>query len=393
MKWIKSILRWTWHALDAVRRGVHLILMLFVLLVFLALLSQAPVLVPNSAALVIDPSGRLVEQLTGSPFDRALAEAQGQRQAQTLVRDVVRALDRAAEDKRIKAAVLRLDGLAGGDLTKLDQVAQAIDRFRETGKPVVATGDAYAQSQYFLAATADEVYMNPRGGILFRGFGYYRMFFREALDKLSIDWHVFRVGEFKSVFDSYVRDDMSETEKAEARVFLDQLWSAYRDHAAKRRGLEADDIQRYADDYLSRLQAAGGDDAQVALDAGLVDGLWTRDRVRDRMIELVGREDDGDGYSNIGYRDYLGATDLATAAPAATDEVAVIVAAGAPLLPRWSGAHLVSRSVATFSASESVGATARRMPLLSWIAHSPFAQGEMIQPVGSPNIMTSMLPG
>jgi protease-4 len=327
MKWIMSVLRWIWHALDALRRGVHLVLMLFVLLVLLALLSQAPVLVPDSAAIVIDPSGRLVEQLAGSPVDRALARAQGQEQAQTLVRDVVRALDEAREDERIRAAVLKLDGLGGGDLTKLQQVAQAIDRFRESGKPVVAAGDAYSQAQYFLAATADEVYMNPRGGILFRGFGYYRLFFREAIEKLSLDWHVFRVGEFKSAYDSYVRDDMSEVEKAEARVFLDQLWAAYREHAAGRRDLAPDDLQRYADDYLSLLQQAAGDDARLALDAGLVDGLLTRDRVRDRMIELVGQEDDGDGYRKIRYRDYLAAIDIATPAVQG-DEVAVIVAAG-----------------------------------------------------------------
>ena len=326
MKWIMSVLRWIWHALDALRRGVHLILMLFVLLVLLALLSQAPVVVPDSAAIVIDPSGQLVEQLAGSPVDRALASAQGQEQAQTLVRDVVRALDEAREDERIRAAVLKLDGLAGGDFTKLQQVAAAIDRFRESGKPVVATGDAYAQVQYFIAATADEVYMTPRGGIMFRGFGYYRLFFREAIEKLSLDWHVFRVGEFKSVFDSYTRDDMSESEKAEARVFLDQLWAAYREHAAERRGLEPDDIQRYADDYLSLLQEAAGDDARLALDAGLVDGLLTRDRVNDRIIALVGQEDDGDGYRKIRYREYLAAIDIVPATQ--TDEVAVIVAAG-----------------------------------------------------------------
>jgi protease-4 len=328
VNWIKSALGWAWRALDVLRRVVHLFLMLIVLLVIVALLSQAPVLVPESAALVINPSGRLVEQLAGNPADRAIAEAQGQEQSQTLVRDVVIALDRARDDKRIRAALLDLDGLGGGDLTKLGQIAEAVARFRESGKPVIAAGDAYSQAQYYLAASADEVYMNPRGGILFRGFGYYRMFFREALEKLSIDWHVFRVGEFKSGFDSFVRDDMSEGEKAEARVFLDQLWASYRGYVAERRDLAPEDIQRYADNYLSLLQAANGDDAQAAQTAGLVDGLLTRDEIRDRMIDLVGREDDGKGFRKIRYGDYLSATDLGMAAPEAENEVAVIVAAG-----------------------------------------------------------------
>lgn len=328
MKWIMNALGWVWYVLDALRRGVHLILMLLVLLVLLAVLSQAPVTVPRSAALVIDPSGRLVEQLSGSPVDRALAQAQGAPQAQTLVRDVVRALDRARDDERIQAVVLSLDSLAGGGLTKLAQVAEAIEAFRETGKPVIAVGDAYGQAQYFVAATADEVYMHPLGGILFRGFGYYRMFFRDALDKLSLDWHVFRVGDFKSAYDPYVRNDMSEAEKAESRVFLDQLWGGFREYIAARRGLEADDIQVYADDYLSLLQAVDGDAGQVALDAGLVDGLLSRDQVRDRMKEIVGAEDDGSGYNKIRYQDYLVATDLGAEERGGRSTIAVIVAAG-----------------------------------------------------------------
>jgi protease-4 len=328
VKWLKNALRGIWHALDVLRRTVHLFLMLLVLLVLLAIVSRTPVIVHDSTALLIAPAGRLVEQLSGSAADRAMAEAQGQHQAQTLVRDVVDALDLARDDQRIRAAVLDLDELGGGDLTKLDQIARAIERFRESGKPVIAAGDAYGQAQYYLAAAADEVYMNPRGGILLRGFGYYRMFFREAIEKLSVDWHVFRVGEFKSAFDSFVRDDMSEAEKAEARVFLDQLWSAYRSYVAGRRALDPDDIQRYADGYLSLLQQFEGDEAQAALYAGLVDGLMTRDEVRDRMVELVGRDDDGADYRKIDYRDYLSAIDLAQPDVTQDDEVAVIVAAG-----------------------------------------------------------------
>jgi protease-4 len=325
---IKTVFRKIWHGLDVLRRVVHLFLMLIVLLVIVALMSQTPVLVPESSALVIDPSGRLVEQLAGSPADRAIAEAQGQEQAQTLVRDVVRALDRARDDKRIQAVMLDLDGLGGGDLTKLNQIADAVARFRDSGKPVISAGDAFDQAQYYLAAAADEVYMNPRGGILFRGFGYYRMFFSEALEKLSIDWHVFRVGEFKSALDAFVRDDMSEAEKAEARVFLDQLWASYRGYVAARRDLESDDIQNYADNYLSLLQQFDGDDAQTALAAGLVDGLMTRDQVRDRLVDIVGLENDGTGYRKIRYRDYLAATDIGAHSQGTDQRVAVIVAAG-----------------------------------------------------------------
>lgn len=319
-----------WRVADGLRRAVHLVLMLLVLLLVVALLSRAPILVPQHAALVIAPAGMLVEQLSGDPFARALARARSLDEDEALVQEIVDALDRAREDRRIRAVVLDTDRLAGGGLVKLQQVADALARFRQSGKPVIATGGAYGQPQMLLAAEADEVYIHPLGGVFLPGLAWYRTYFAAALEKLSIDWHVFRVGEYKSAYDPFVRNDMAPAEAAETRRFLDQLWSSYREDLAAARNLEPQAIQDLTDRYLQRLDAADGDTARLALEAGLVDQILDEAAVDARVQELVGAGGGEDeGYPSIDYQRYLAATRIAGAA---TDDgrphVGVIVAAG-----------------------------------------------------------------
>ena len=137
MKTIASFFKFIWHALDGLRKVLHLLLLLlFFGVIAIALTPGVPV-IPGKAVLVVDPQGNLVEQLSGSPFDRALAEAYGQEQPETLVRDVVLAIDTAKDDQRIQAIFLDTGGLAGGGLSKLDEVANALQRFRSSGKPVI----------------------------------------------------------------------------------------------------------------------------------------------------------------------------------------------------------------------------------------------------------------
>ena len=115
--------------------------------------------VTDRAALVIAPQGPLVEQLSGDPLERAVAEALRQQPTETLLRDLVEAIEAAGEDGRISALYLDLGGLSGGSLPKLQELGQAIAGFRASGKPVIAYGDYYDQRQYYLAAQADEIYL------------------------------------------------------------------------------------------------------------------------------------------------------------------------------------------------------------------------------------------
>ncbi|HEY7378699.1 MAG TPA: S49 family peptidase, partial [Steroidobacteraceae bacterium] len=224
---IKGVFRFLWRALDALRKILHLILLLIIFgLVFGAIRSSIPT-VPHRAALVLDIEGQLVEQLSGNPFDRALGRATVGGEPETRLRDVLDAIKAAASDDRIKVLILDLDDMSGGGLAKLQDIGAALRDFRKSGKKIIAVGSNYEQSQYYLAAQADEVYLDPLGYVFIDGYDYYRMYLKDALDKLAVDVNVFRTGAHKSFADGYTRNDTSPEEREESQAWLNTLWNAY----------------------------------------------------------------------------------------------------------------------------------------------------------------------
>ncbi|MEO8443831.1 MAG: signal peptide peptidase SppA [Gammaproteobacteria bacterium] len=329
-RFIGNLLRAIWYGLNTLRRVLHLILLLVIFGLLLAGLVGQPVPVPSSAALVIDPTGTLVEQLEGSPLDRALAEVNNQEPPQTLLRDVTDSLDYAVTDDRIKAVVLDLDGLQGGGLAKLQLVGAKIQKVRAAGKKVIAVGSGYTRDQYYLASRADEVIMHQLGMVYLEGYEYYRTFFRSALEKLQVDLNVFRVGEFKSFVEPYIRDDMSAEDREASQAWLGGLWTAWERDVAANRKLKPADIQAYADELASRFEAAKGNAAQAALSAGLVDKLMSRPEAEAYLVSLVGESSSEDGtYSSIDFRPYALAMRIEQRLQDGRDRnVAVIVASG-----------------------------------------------------------------
>ena len=115
-----------WSGVNGVRKILHLLLLLFVFVLFFGSMQDTPLILPDRAALVIEPYGFLVEQIEGHPFDRALEELAGNGRPQTLVHDIVDALAYAKDDDRIEVVYLELSSLIGGGLSKLQHLAVAI---------------------------------------------------------------------------------------------------------------------------------------------------------------------------------------------------------------------------------------------------------------------------
>lgn len=328
---LRGVLNYAWRALDGLRRVIHLFLMLAVLALVLAALAGRPAKLPDAFALVVSPEGVLVEQYSGDAVSRALDSAQGLGRTQTLVSDLVEAIDAAATDSRVKVLHLELDFFGGGSLDKLEQVALALERFRAAGKQVIAAAVGLSHAQYYLAAHADEILVDPNGGIVFQGFGFYRNYYRAALEKASVDWYVFSAGEAKSLGDPYVRDDMSPAERENLQPVADGLWAAWRDTVAAARGLAPDLLDDYVERFLPRLRAAGGDLARVALDAGLADRISTLPEVEQYLADAGGADRHGN-YRGIHSDEYLAALRARPAARSAADNdrsaVALLVARG-----------------------------------------------------------------
>src|SRR6185503_10608611 len=340
----------TWHGLDRLRRFLHLLLLLFVFLIVLVVLLGDRVLVPGAAALVIAPKGNLVDQLSGDAVTRAVARARGTPLQETLVRDILEALRAARDDVRIKAVVLQLDGMGGGGLSKLQEVAAELAHFRESGKTIIAIGDAFSRDQYYLAAHADRVYMHPMGMVLVDGYSRYLPYYKSALDKLYIDYNVWTVGEYKSFVEPITRDSMSPQDEEASRTYLGALWSAYQADVTTARKLPGPALQSYADDIVRLLTNAGGDTAKLAVDYGLVDELLTRDAMRERIRTAVGEEatpaKGSDDFTAIALDDYVRALDLSKKSARGGDKVAVIVASGTILDGRQPSGSIGGDSLA-----------------------------------------------
>jgi protease-4 len=326
---IGRLLHWIWSGLDGLRKVLHLLVLLVLFGILWGAFSRSIPLVPDKAALVIAPQGPLVEQLSGDPFERALAEMLRQAPVETLLRDVVDAIESAADDQRISALYLDLSGMDRSGLAKLQEVARAIDTFRESGKPVIAYGDFYDQPHYYLAAHADEIYLDPKGMLYVEGFANYGLFVKDALDKLAIDINVFRAGQYKSAFETFTRNDMSAEEREESLAWLGSLWGTYKGDVAKARGFVPDVLQAYADDMVGALRSAEGSLAKMALDAGLVTGLEGRFAVEERLAALTGEDDNGGIYVGVDHAAYLtNVRSQEALSREPSDVVAVIVAAG-----------------------------------------------------------------
>ncbi len=192
----------------------------------------------------------------------------------------------------------------------------------------MAYADGYAQSQYYLAAQADEVYLHPEGYLLLEGFGRWRNYYKDGLDRLGVDVHVFRVGEYKSFAEPFLRNDMSPEAREMSQDVYGDLWRDYLSAVASARKIKPADITTTIEGLPERLRATGGDLAKLALQTKLVDRLAPRDEVRRRMIELVGEDKDKKSFRQVDSRTYLRARGGDRSGAGRGKAVAVVVAKG-----------------------------------------------------------------
>ncbi len=322
-----------WDAMNFTRRLVFNLLFFAVLLVILGAIGSGgrarPLL--DRTTLVIAPEGKLVEQYTSDPASRALARAFGDSGAgEVQLRDLLRAIDAARDDKRIERVLLRTDRMQFSGYASIREVAAALARLRTSGKQVIAFGENFDQGQYLLAAQASEVYLDPMGGLLIEGLARYRQYYREGLqDKLGVDVHLFRVGEFKSAAEPYILDAASPESKEADLFWMNDIWQRYLGDIGRARKVPAQQLAASIDTLPQGIAAARGDLAQYALQQKLVNGLKTEEEVDDLLARRgVADEDADDGFREVSLDDYLKRIDTGLRAVDERPQVAVVVAEG-----------------------------------------------------------------
>jgi protease-4 len=320
--------RFVWGLITATRRAIaNLIFLVLVVIIVAAIIGEEKFTVPENSVLLLAPTGKVVDQRSFIDPLTSLLDPEVL-SAETPLYDLVDVVQQATEDPRIVALALDLDELRHIDISSTRELGAALNAFSAANKPVIAMGDNFDQHQYLLASYADEVYVHSMGGVGIQGYGVYPPYFSELLQRLKVDVHVFRVGEYKSAVEPFIRDDMSIEAKKNNLRWLNSLWGNYTSSVALNRDLDAQSIDDYVNNYDLALEKVEGNAALGALNRGLVDQIMGRDQMLSHIAELVGRADTEDLF--VHFYDYLDHIDgaLSVSEPVASDIIAVVVAEG-----------------------------------------------------------------
>ena len=321
-----------WQSVTTARKfTANLLFLLIVLIVLVAILgsifSGSNLPDPEGKALVVDPQGPIVEQVPGylDPLSFVLS---GPPTPRVNARNVLFALKTAKEDERIEHIILKLDHIDGTGQTVLYDVGQALQELKDSGKNIVAVADYYNQSSYYLASFANEIVLHPDGEIYIDGYSRIRTYYKSLIDKLEVTVNLFRVGEYKSAMEPYIRESMSEAAKEANIAYMKVLWDSWIAVVSNNRNLESEGIQNFSDTYDDLVIQENGNTGKAALNYNLVDKLLNRNQQRDYLVELVGSDEEENSFAQVSLNDYFAIAKADEKINKSKNKIAVIVASG-----------------------------------------------------------------
>jgi protease-4 len=292
-----------WKLLVGIKDGLVLLFMLIFFALLYAAMTARPTLgAGDRGALLLDLDGPIVEQPAQATASEMLSGG-GPREYR--LRDVVRALEAASDDDRVKAVALDLDIFSGGGQATLSAVGEALDGVRKSGKPVLAFATAYDDDSYQLAVHASEVWLDPMGGVLVTGPGGANLYMKGLLDKLGVTANVYKAGTYKAAVEPFTRNDMSPEAREALTAVYASMWESWQEEV--RRARPKAQLAPYVADTPGRIAAAGGDMARAAAQAGLVDRIGDREAFGRRVAEISGRRYDAvpESFRRIDYRRWV----------------------------------------------------------------------------------------
>lgn len=199
---------------------------------------------------------------------------------------IVKNIKKAKQDDRIKGIYLDITSLKT-NMANTEAIRNALIDFKESDKFIVSYSESFGQNEYYLSTAADEIYLNPAGEMTFKGLSAQVMFFKDMLNRLEIDMQVIRHGKFKSAIEPFIRDNMSEANREQVSVLVNSIWNHRIEGIAKERSIDADQLNKIADELLVR----GAEDAKTLK---LVDDLLYEDEVVALLKSKTDLEEDDD---------------------------------------------------------------------------------------------------
>ncbi|MFM5932003.1 MAG: signal peptide peptidase SppA [Novosphingobium sp.] len=278
-----------WRVLVAIKDGLALLFLLLFFLGLYAVLSGRPTASQvRDGALLLKLDGTIVEEPQAIDPISALTSASLPAK-EYRARDLVRAIDAAAGDERVKAVVLDLSRFSGGGLVNMMEVAAALDRVKAAKKPVLVHAFGYADDGLMLAAHASEVWVDPMGGAFVMGPGGENLYYAGLLERFKVTPHVYRVGTYKDFVEPYLRNDMSPEAKAARTALVSTIFDQWKADVTKARPQMKLDLA--TKDPAAWYRASGGDGAEAAKAAGMVDRIGDSVAFGRRVAEIVGKDE------------------------------------------------------------------------------------------------------
>ena len=366
-RWFKALVLGLWRGIKGFNRVVVTLVPLVIIIyvgaiIALAIQEVQPEPIPESTALLVAPSGMIVENRSQrEPVDALLQGNEGE----VLLFSLTRALRSAAEDERITSVILDLQELPALSTAHAMELISSLELFKATGKPVIAVGDYFSQAHYLLVSQADTVVMNPEGGLELTGFAFYRNYLRKFLDNIYLTMNVFRVGENKSAVEPYLRDDMSPQQREVVGAWLGDLWRLYAEQVEQGRGLAPGELETFINTFPEQLEQAGGDASKLMVDAGLIDELQHESGREALLAKIISGNEEAEDYQAITVDHYLSALEEPTDAAEDPGTIAVVVVEG-EMIPGessqgFAGAQTVVGQLDAAIADETVAAIVLRI--------------------------------
>lgn len=285
-----------------------------------AMVSSAdkPVEVKDNSILYLTFDETIVDRAVDNPFSNLnfgpFASAK-----QLGLNDILKAIENAKEDPKIKGIYIQAVSVAAGGAT-VEEIRDALIDFKESGKFIISYSDIYSQKAYYLASVSDNIYMNPEGGMEWMGLRGEVMFYKNALEKLGIEPQIIRHGKFKSAVEPFMLDKMSDANREQMLTFMGSIWNHWVKGVSESRNISVEELNRYADEMLIS-------NAKRSVEYGLIDSLIYKDELIDKLKKLTETKDKDD-LTTITLAKYIKAPSPIKKKGLAKNKIAVVYAQG-----------------------------------------------------------------
>ena len=333
MSKVKSIFSWLGRFLEKARMimlnlATAFFLIFFAIIIIGGLTSGPEVKDQSGGVLLINPEGIVVDQeVFNSNFPFEITTGSSTDQIQT--RDLIKIIRASVDDEDIPAVFIDFSSTNFAGPTTAINIAKELKVLRESGKRVIAFSDRLSTSSYLMASQASEIWVHPVGSLSVRGLGGMRNYNKELFENLKINIHNYSQGDFKSATETSWRSSMSENDRIQREALLFPIWDEMKALMAEGRGIEASDIQAFADDYVGFFGEAAIGNIAYAKANNIIDGTKSFPEFRRYMIENFGRDEKAksETYKTISFKEY--AKQLKKNLSSSSNHVAVITAEGA----------------------------------------------------------------